>query len=125
MKKIIKTGVAILITTSIFTGCATITQDSAQPVTFNSIPEGAKVYVNGQLKGKTPMTIQIEKGDKNQFKLMKEGYSTIEKPLETEVDGWFWGNIIFGGVLGSTTDNMSGNMYEFTPNSYMIELKKK
>jgi len=122
MKKILLTGAIVA---SIFSGCATITQDNTQGVTFASVPSGAKIYIDGQVKGVTPVTIQLDKGDAEKVKFEKEGYSSVEKELETSVDGWFFGNIIFGGLLGSSTDAVTGNMYEYTPNTYTIELKKK
>ena len=115
----------LAILSTIFTGCATLTQDSVQPLTFTSMPEGALVYIDGALKGKTPVTIQVEKGEAKQLEFKKDGYSTVTQPLSKNVSGWFFGNILIGGLLGSTTDAASGNMYEYTPNNYNVELKKK
>ncbi len=38
------------------------------------------------------------------------------------MNSWFWGNILIGGVLGSTTDGMSGAMNEFSPDHYLVIL---
>ena len=122
MKKILLIGALVA---SLFSGCATITQDNTQAVSFNSIPNGAKVYVDGQVKGITPVTLQLDKGDVKKVKFEKEGFLTSEKEISKSVDAWFFGNIIFGGLFGSTTDAVTGNMYEYTPNNYTVELKKK
>jgi hypothetical protein len=36
---------------------------------------------------------------------------------------WFWGNIVLGGFVGSTTDGLSGAVYEYSPNQYMVTLQ--
>ena len=38
------------------------------------------------------------------------------------MNGWFWGNILFGGFWGSTTDGVSGAIHEFSPDQYFVTL---
>jgi hypothetical protein len=42
--------------------------------------------------------------------------------LTTTTNGAFWGNFLFGGPLGSTTDAMSGAIYEYSPSQLFITL---
>lgn len=42
--------------------------------------------------------------------------------LTTTTNGAFWGNILFGGLPGSTTDAMSGAIYEYAPSQLFITL---
>ena len=35
---------------------------------------------------------------------------------------WFFGNIVIGGLLGSTTDGVSGAINEFSPDQYFVTL---
>jgi hypothetical protein len=53
----------------------------------------------------------------------KEGYKPLTMPLATKMDGMFWGNIVLGGFLGSTTDSATGAMYEYSPSQYMVTLQ--
>lgn len=38
---------------------------------------------------------------------------------------WFWGNIILGGLFGSTTDFTDDAVVEFDPDQYFITMKQK
>jgi hypothetical protein len=44
--------------------------------------------------------------------------------LTTTIDGWFWGNIAFGGLFGSTTDHATGAMYRYSPSQYLVTLQR-
>ena len=35
---------------------------------------------------------------------------------------WFWGNVLFGGLIGSSTDAATGAMWKFAPNSYYASM---
>ena len=43
--------------------------------------------------------------------------------LETTLDPWFWGNIVLGGFIGSTTDGISGGANKYSPNQYFVSLQ--
>lgn len=55
----------ILLTTS----CATVFTGSKRSVLFESEPSGAKVFVNGFEKGKTPIQIKVKADDRVDFRL--------------------------------------------------------
>ena len=65
---------AIIIAVSILTGCASVTL-------INTVPEGARVYIQDQPVGYTPYTYSDEKivGSVTPIRLELEGY----KPLST------------------------------------------
>jgi diacylglycerol kinase family enzyme len=44
-----------------FTGCGLIFDGTKEEVTIQSDPPGATVRVDGQPRGKTPMTVKIQK----------------------------------------------------------------
>jgi len=44
------------------TGCATLTAPKTDILTVESNPPGANVVVNGQLRGQTPTTVELERG---------------------------------------------------------------
>lgn len=104
------------------TGCATIVKGRNQEVTVKTEPEGATIKVDGRVIGRTPMTIMLGKKSKQIMTLEKEGYRTEEFPLTTTMSGWFWGNILFGGLIGSTTDGITGAAIEYSPSQYFIPL---
>jgi PEGA domain len=107
---------------TIISGCATIVTGTDQTLTFNSEPDGATVTVSGLVIGKTPLSVQVEKGKNQSLTFEKEGYKTYSTQLSTSMNSWFWGNILIGGLLGSTTDGVSGSINEFSPDQYFVTL---
>jgi len=104
-------------------GCATIVSGKTQQVTFTSVPDGATVSVQGRALGKTPLTVQLDKKSDQTLVFEKEGYKTLTLPLTTELDPWFWGNIILGGFFGSTTDAITGSVNKYSPGQYNVTLE--
>ncbi len=107
---------------SLASGCASIVTGTDQQLTFNSEPDEATVTVSGRVLGKTPLTVQVDKGTNQAFTFEKEGYKTHTAQLSTTTNPWFFGNILLGGFLGSTTDGVSGAIYEFSPDQYFVTL---
>jgi hypothetical protein len=107
----------------ILSGCATIIDGTSQPVTFNSEPNRAKIFLNGAQVGVTPLTLQVQRSKTTVVVAKKEGYEEQQIPLQTKLNGYFWGNVISGGFLGSTTDYASGSMVEYSPNMYFLSLE--
>jgi hypothetical protein len=115
-----------IIVASLLSGCATILKDSTHPITVNSNVDDAEVLVNGTKIGETPFIGRIQRG-KNPATLVvrKDGYRSKSVILDSEVEPVFWVNILSGGVLGSTTDYASENMWKYAPQTLNIDLEKK
>lgn len=111
-------GVSILAS-----GCATVVTGDTQVVTINSNAPEAEVLVNGILVGKTPFNGPIKKGQSTSVTVRKAGFQERTVQLATDVEAAFFGNIIIGGLLGSTTDYGSGSMYKYSPNTIQIDLE--
>lgn len=107
----------------VLSGCASIATGGSQVVSFESDPEGATVSVDGKELGVTPLSVDVKRGNKKIITVEKEGYQTYTSHLSTSVDGLFWGNILLGGLLGSSTDNASGAMYKYSPDKILVSLK--
>jgi len=103
-------------------GCASIISSDHQTMSFNSTPDNAEVYIDGRLVGRTPVTVSLKKTTTTNFEFRKEGYFPFNNHMEYGLNGWFWGNILFGGLFGSTTDSLTGAAYEYDENSYFIKL---
>ena len=102
--------------------CATIISGTTQEVSFNSEPQDVEVTVGGKVIGKTPLTIQLDKKSDQSVEFNLEGYKRQTRSLTTTMDGWFWGNILLGGLIGSTTDGISGSVNEYSPNQYYVTM---
>lgn len=123
-KKLFKYTASLLLPVALISmaGCATIINGKTQQVSFNSEPQGAEVIVDGTSVGVTPVTASIQRGGQKMVSVKKDGYQTAEATLTSSTSGAFWGNIIIGGLPGSTTDGATGSMYEFTPGEVMVTL---
>lgn len=135
MKKLILS--AVVATSAGISGCASIISDSSYPVTINSSPDGASFKVvnmkNGMavMKGETPATISL--GASSGFfsratysvEFDKPGYDSQSFVLESSVDGWYFANILFGGLIGLLiVDPATGAMWKLD-DTMLISLSKK
>jgi hypothetical protein len=122
-------------------GCATIFSSGSNDVTFESEPAGATVFTvpNGNKLGDTPLTTPISKGMSSvSVEVKKDGYETKLVKLERTFNYTTLFNIIaFAPSVTSTTagtttgaaafgiDALTGKMFEYSPNKYVVELEKK
>ncbi len=119
--------IAVVISTFVFGGCATIVKDDSQPVAFSSEPQGATVKINEIPRGKTPTTLMVKRDFGKQivgFDL--EGYHPIVFPLEKSIAGMTFGNILFGGIIGVGVDIATGKAtnYEDSVHAIMTPLSE-
>lgn len=114
----------LLITSMLALGCATIVVGEKQALTFDSEPAGAEIVINGVPMGVTPATITIQKRNYENATVVfkKEGYIEQQATLHTKTTGWFWGNILIGGLLGSSIDSMTGSMLEYEPDKFHVTM---
>ena len=112
----------LIVIAGFISGCASIVSGSSQQLSFNSETDEATVTGSGKVLGNTPLTVSVSR-DKNQsITFEKEGYKTYTAQLSTTLNGWFWGNIVIGGLPGSTTDSVSGAMHQYSPDQYFVTL---
>jgi hypothetical protein len=107
--------------------CASIVSKSEYPVSLTSSPAGVKVLVkkNGMVihQGVTPSMVTLSaRGGffspaKYQVEFSKKGGSTQTVPLTADIDGWYFGNILFGGLIGLLiVDPATGAMWKLPEN---------
>ena len=123
-KRLVKT-VIIFSALVLLSGCASIMGTKTQKVTFDTEPKGAEVFLKDKMTCKTPCTVELVKDTYTSVTFKKDGYDSRTVEIEQGIANIFWGNILIGGVLGSTTDSSSSAMYEYSPDRYYIELKEK
>lgn len=114
-----------VIASLLLSSCATIIKGSKQEFKITSNPTQATVYVNDSSIGKTPITTKLARKEKNtKIKLTLEGYKDVEISLKREGNGWVWGNIVFGGIIGLIVDLSDGAIYQLTPSQIDAEMAK-
>jgi len=125
--------VIIVISVIFLSGCASIISKSMYPVTINSSPEEATITIideNGleMYKGKTPATISLSSGEsyfhakRYTVKFFKQGYEEQTTVIKADIDGWYFGNILVGGIIGMLiVDPITGAMWSL-PKSVTVQL---
>lgn len=120
-----KLALVVVITSLFLRGCASIISGTTQEMTFQSNPDDVLVTISGKVVGKTPTTVQLDKKSGQSVVFSKDGYKPITMQLESGLDNWFWGNILLGGFIGSTTDAISGAANKYSPNQYFVTLERE
>jgi len=106
----------------LLSGCASIISGTSQDLTFNSNPEGAKVYLDGKVVGVTPFTFAAQKNKYDTMRIEKKGFVSINRDLNKKFDGVAMINIFWDL---STTDAITGAVFKYEENSYFIEMTPK
>jgi hypothetical protein len=131
INNLLSLGLTALIIAS--TGCASIVSRSNWPVAFKSNPPGAEVVVADDSgkelhRGITPVIFKLRSGqaffesDDYQVDMKLPGYQEDKGVLKANLNGWYFGNIFFGGLLGLIiVDPMTGAMWRL-PAEYNVSL---
>ncbi len=127
----VTTGVLLLA----MCGCASIVSHSTWPMTFNTNPTGAEVTIMDSMgnqiqKGTTPLTLTLKSGNgyfapaSYDMEVKMDGYTTMKGRVSAQVNGWYFGNFFFGGLIGLlAVDPATGAMWKLPP-QYSLSLTK-
>ena len=108
-------------------GCATIVHGGPRSIPVASTPPGAKVSIYDRdntmvSTNTTPFTANLPskygyfKAQNYRLVFEMPGYASSEVKLESKVSGWYFGNLLIGGLLGMLiVDPLTGAMYNLTP----------
>ncbi len=114
---------AIALSAAILSGCSSIVSKSEYSVAINSSPESASFVVTNAAglkvhSGRTPASVTLKssagyfEGESYTITLNKDGYAPKMYTMTSSVDGWYYGNILFGGLIGMLiVDPATGAMY--------------
>lgn len=106
-------------------GCATIVCGSKQKIPVITDPEGAHVIVNSESQITPAVLLLDRKQPDYTVRIEKEGYAPVEITLQRSENGWVWGNILFGGIIGLTIDMATGAVYKHTPSKIEVTLAEQ
>ena len=114
---------AIVLSASIFTGCASITGDSTHPVKIETKTQAGEVITGAECKvsndyGSNTMrsgdTIQVRKSPNDINILCKHpGNPDANARAISRAGKAMYGNIIFGGGIGAIIDHNKGTAYTY------------
>lgn len=104
--------------------CASIVSKTSYPVTVDSTPREASVTIKNRrgeqvFTGKTPAVARLKSGAgffknaKYSVTISKPGFADKTVELTATINGWYFGNLVFGGLLGLLIiDPATGAMYK-------------
>lgn len=107
-------GVSLLMTS-----CASLFTKSNQEIQFKGVPgtvviDKKKNTTIAEIGANGFATANIRKKlGKKELLATKEGYNDGNYTLGTKVQGWFWGNILLGGIPGMAIDAATGQMMKY------------
>lgn len=117
----------------IMSSCASIFSTGVYQVHVKSYPSEAKVTITDRrgivcYNGQTPANVFLKasngffrRGIYN-IKFEKEGYTSHDYQVYASIDGWYFGNLLFGGILGMLViDPATGAMFKI--NERFVEQK--
>lgn len=118
--------VSVILMTAIFffSSCASIVSRSTYPISINSTPNNAKISITNKkgyeiYLGNTPAVVQLKSSSdffsKAEYliKFSSPGYDDKIVPVTFSLDGWYFGNIFFGGFIGMLiVDPATGAMWK-------------
>ena len=108
-------------------GCASIVSKTNYPVAIDSAPSGVSFFVTDASGGRvhsgtTPATVTLNtkggyfKSQAYTIHLERPGMPVQKHAIRTGVDGWYWGNLLLGGLIGMLiVDPLTGAMYRMPP----------
>ena len=117
----------LLIPVVCLTGCASIVGKDVFPLTINSNPDGANIVIVDEkgkkmFTGTTPSTVTLAAGESYfhaktyTITFSKQSYAEQYATVKATLSGWYFGNILFGGLIGILiVDPISGKMWKLQP----------
>lgn len=119
-------------------GCASIVSKSDWPVYVKSTPDQADVTITDVKEGKkiftgkTPTTCTLSSksgyfsGKDYTVEISKEGFESKTLQITSPLNGWYVGNLVFGGLIGILiVDPLTGAMWRLSPRDMDVTLTKK
>ena len=109
------------------TGCATLFKAKTRTINFDSDPQGAEVYINGNRMGKTPMPLNLSNKQALTVTFKKEGHEDKTYIINTKVGaGWVILDIL-GGFIPVIIDAVTENWYSLDTDAVkvMLDVKRK
>ena len=104
------------VTLVVASGCASIVTDNTTAINVQtSNGQKVKVTIEGA-QYDVPGMVIANKNGLDKVLTTNDSNCASSVLVEKKVEGWFWGNILFGGLIGSTTDSSTDKMWTYDEN---------
>ncbi len=109
----------------LYSGCATVFKGSTERVYFSSSPTEAKVYINGQFMGTTPLRLKLESKNIYNIEFRKEGFETKFYTITHHI-GTTWVILdVIVGLVPVVVDAVTGAWYSLDDDYVKAHLKEE
>lgn len=123
-------AVGLIVLIPLLAGCATIAGGGPnQAVTLNSDPSSANFTIQSSsgismAQGSTPSTVSLPRKNEYQITVTMPGYQPQTTVLTKGVNGWIWGNLLFGWIVGFAVDFLTGSAYKLEPALVQVTMER-
>lgn len=104
---------------AILVGCASVVSDTNTYTLIETQPEGARCELHGHGFSQvlyTSGSVQLPAGAAPIILVCRaKGYLTATLNIDTEIDGWIFGNLLLGGPIGIIVDGARGAGQKYPP----------
>ncbi len=127
-RSLVRLAILSLIVALLVLGCASIMKGTKQSVTLSSSPSQASVVIKTPggmtfFEGVTPATVKLPKKNEYIVTVALAGYKDATANITKDgIEGWFWGNILCGGIIGIIVDASNGAMNKLGPDQISVQL---
>lgn len=116
-------------------GCATVINGNTQELTIKSMPDTAAISITNRAgeivqSGNSPITVKLNRGagyfkpESYKIRIQKDGYEPRTVMVRGKLSGWYFGNLVLGGVIVGMliVDPITGAMFTLSPDSVEASL---
>ncbi len=124
MRRITPLAVAVFLT-----GCATIFGGGTNQNVNLSANTAATYTVKSSsglqmAQGNVGGSVRLPRKNEYQIEIQAPGYQTQNIGVAKGMNGWFWANLLLGGIVGMAIDAASGAMWKLEPATVSVSLAK-
>lgn len=109
----------LMVNTGLLTGCASIVNGTHQSVNIDTYPASEATCSLSNNEGKwyvynTPQSVAVHRSSTGMdIHCQKKGYRDANKSVESSIKPIFFGNILFGGIIGVVVDIVDGAAFGY------------
>lgn len=120
-------SISMVATATLFCSCATIVSGGDPSITINSSSVFEPVTITTEKQSypnvTLPAVVQVKrkKLDGQRIRIESKNYKFQDIVLKKAINGWAFGNILLGGIIGWSVDLITNSVSKPAQDEYMIE----
>jgi hypothetical protein len=119
MKKLAFAAICIMLS-----NCGTIMHGTTQKVNITSEPSGARVMIDNNFVGVTPVTVDLARKFPHTAKFALDGYKPANYTFQKAMSPAIVGNLFTGLIPGLLVDFSTGGGYELSADQITAVMKE-